>query len=58
MARFKIIANAPVTCHGYGLDFVSGVAYTDDEEIAEYLRGKSYTVEEQLQKATQKNQKK
>lgn len=46
MMRYKITANAPVTCHGFGLDFVEGVAWTDDPAIAKDLKSRSYKVED------------
>lgn len=44
--RFKVIANAPVTCQGFGLDFVDGIAWTDDKELADYLKERTYTIED------------
>lgn len=54
MAKYKIIANAPVTCYGYGMWFNAGVAETDNKEIAEYLKKKGYTVEVQTSSKTSK----
>lgn len=53
--RYKITANAPVNCFGYGLQFSEGVAWTDDQEIAEYLKSKAYKVEKVREKKTVKS---
>lgn len=54
MAKYKVIATAPVTCYGYGLNFVNGIAETDDKDLAEYLKNKGYTIEEQPTKPAAK----
>lgn len=45
MLKYKIISNSPVTCYGYGLWFNGGVAETNSDELAEYLKKKGYTVQ-------------
>lgn len=44
MAKYTITAPVPKSCYGYGLNFVEGVATTSDKRIADYLKGKGYTV--------------
>ncbi|MDL2327480.1 hypothetical protein LJC64_02310 [Ruminococcaceae bacterium OttesenSCG-928-A11] len=44
--KYKITAKEPVNGRGWGTVFVEGVAYTEDERIAEKLAGRDgYTVE-------------
>lgn len=45
MSKYKIIAPVKKTCDGYGLHFVDGIAGTDDDTRAEYLKTRGYEVE-------------
>lgn len=45
MSKYKIIAPVKKTCDGYGLHFVDGIAGTDDDTRAEYLKNRGYEVE-------------
>lgn len=47
MAKYTITAPIPKSCHGYGLNFVDGVATTEDKRIADYLKDKGYTVKKE-----------
>lgn len=49
---YKVTSNTPFTGYGYSLAFDKGVAYTDDQELAEYLVGKGYTVEQEQKQPT------
>lgn len=44
MSKYKIIAPVKKTCDGYGLHFVDGIAGTDDDTRAEYLKTRGYEV--------------
>lgn len=54
---YKITANSPFTGCGYSLTFDKGVAYTNDRDLAEYLRKKGYTVEPATVKKAKKTDK-
>ncbi len=47
MAKYTITAPVPKSCYGYGLNFVDGVATTEDKRIADYLKEKGYTVKKE-----------
>lgn len=47
MAKYTITAPVPNTCVGYGLNFVEGVATTENKRIADYLKDKGYKVKKE-----------
>lgn len=47
MAKYTITAPVPKSCFGYGLNFVEGVATTEDKRIADYLKAKGYKVKKE-----------
>ena len=47
MAKYTITAPIPKTCFGYGLNFVDGVATTENKRIADYLKAKGYKVKKE-----------
>lgn len=54
---YKVIANTLFTGYGYSLNFIKGVAYTKDKDLAEYLKKRGYMIEQE-QKQTAKTSKK
>ena len=42
--KYTIIAPVSKSCFGYGLNFVDGVAVTEDKRIADHLKAKGYEV--------------
>lgn len=47
MAKYTITAPVPKSCYGYGLNFVEGVATTENKRIADYLKTKGYKVKKE-----------
>ena len=47
MAKYTITAPVPKSCYGYGLNFVEGVATTENKRIADYLKDKGYKVKKE-----------
>lgn len=47
MAKYTITAPVPKSCYGYGLNFVDGVAITENKRIADYLKTKGYAVKKE-----------
>lgn len=47
MAKYTITAPVAKSCFGYGLNFVEGVATTDNKRIAEHLKAKGYKVKKE-----------
>lgn len=47
--KYKYTITAPVakSCFGYGLNFVDGVAVTEDKRIADHLQAKGYKVKKE-----------
>ena len=47
--KYKYTITAPVSksFFGYGLNFVDGVAVTEDKRIADHLKGKGYEVKKE-----------
>ena len=44
MDKYTIVAPIPKTFTGYGLNFVAGVATTEEKRLADYLQAKGYKV--------------
>lgn len=51
MAKYTITAPVPKSCYGYGLNFVEGVATTENKRIADYLKDKGYEVKKENDKS-------
>jgi hypothetical protein len=47
MAKYTITAPIPKSFTGYGLNFVEGVATTEEKRIADYLKTKGYKVKKE-----------
>ena len=45
--KYTITAPVPKSCFGYGLNFVDGVAVTEDKRIADHLKAKGYEVKKE-----------
>ena len=45
--KYTITAPVPKSCFGYGLNFVDGVAVTEDNRIADHLKAKGYEVKKE-----------
>lgn len=45
--KYTITAPVPKSCFGYGLNFVDGVAVTEDSRIADHLKARGYEVKKE-----------